>query len=51
MVVHGMFLLSCRIEIVGNICDRQRVFIDTFFVLFQSSRGRYAGLIVPEDLF
>ena len=25
--------------------------IDTFFVLFQSSRGRYAGLIVPEDLF
>ena len=25
--------------------------IDTFFVLFRSSRGRYAGLIVPQDLF
>ena len=25
--------------------------IDTFFVLFRSSRGRYIRLIVPEDLF
>ena len=25
--------------------------IDTFFVLFRSFRGRYTGLIVPEDLF
>ena len=38
MVVHGMFLLSCRIKIVGNICDRQRFLIDTLFVLFRSSR-------------
>ena len=51
MVVNGMFLLSCRIKIVGKFCDRQCFLIDTFFVLFRSFRGRYTGLIVPEGLF
>ena len=39
MVVNGMFLLSCRIKILGKICDRQRFLIDTFFVLFRSCLG------------
>ena len=36
---------------MGKICDRQSFLFDTFFVLFRSFRGRYTGLIVPEDLF
>ena len=51
MAVNGMFLISCRIRILGNSCDRQRFLIETFFVVFRSFRGRYIGLIVPEGLF
>ena len=54
MVVNGMFLQSCRIKVLGKSCDRlidSVLLIDTFFVLFRSFRGRFTGLIVPQDLF
>ena len=43
IIVHGMFLLSCRIKILGKICDRQYCSGVVW--------GRYTGLIVPPDLF
>ena len=52
IVVHGMFLLSCRIRHIWARVEIDSVLlIDTFFVLFRSFRGRYTGLIVPEGLF
>ena len=51
IVVHGMFLISCRIKYWAKFVIDSVLLIDTFFVLFRSSRGRYAGLIVPQDLF
>ena len=51
IVVNGMFLQSCRIKYWAKFVIDSILLIDTFFVLFRSSRGRYAGLIVPEDLF
>ena len=51
MVVHGMFLLSCRINILGKSWDRQ-CFVDWHILcVVQEFRGRYTRLIVPEDLF
>ena len=44
MVVHGMFLLSCRIKIVGKICDSQCFLIDTFLKVLRSSRDTCIGL-------
>ena len=52
IVVNGMFLQSCRIKhIWARFVIDSILLIDTFFVLFRSFRGRYTGLIVPEDLF
>ena len=52
IIVHGMFLLSCRIKILGKICDRQRFFWSTRSLYCSGVVwGRYTRLIVPEDLF
>ena len=51
IVVNGMFLQSCRIKYWARVEIDSVLLIDTFFVLFRSSRGRYTRLIVPEDLF
>ena len=50
IVVHGMFLISCRIKYWAKFVIDSILLIDTFFVLFRSFRGRYTGLIVPEGL-
>ena len=51
MFVQGLFLLSCRIKYWATVEIDRFFLIDTFFVAFRSFRGRYTGLIVPEELF
>ena len=51
IVVNGMFLQSCTIKYWAKFVIDSILLIDTVFVLFQSFRGRYTGLIVPQDLF
>ena len=50
IVVHGMFLQSCRVKSLSRVVIDSVLLIDTFLLVFRSSGGRYAGSIVPDGL-
>ena len=50
IVVNTIFLQNSRIKSLSRVVIDSVLLIDTFLMVFRTSRGRYAGSIVPDGL-